>query len=296
MMLLSIGNTIFYDGHIREVRMLMPEDGKVTAAPFPPSSEFLLGTDSSGKDLLQVVIEGAKWTIGAAFFIGVLRIIFGMIFGIVVGIYVRRGFKKIEAFFDSFSVLPLTLIAYFLLVNVLMFSSGEDAIPFYYRLFFQVGVVTCLAVPPLAFYIANEVRKIGTEEFVVAAKVLGAGRWEVFRRHVFPHLSSTLPIVFMQQFVQVLVLFLHLGILNLFFGGTIVASGAGDMSFYSVTNEWSGLIGGYFRSLSSHPWIPLTPILCFTLTIMASNMILASIQGALEKRKVIRAQQKGSCS
>ncbi len=58
LMLVSIGNTLFFDGEIREVTMLYNEKGQVEAAPFPPSSQFWFGSDSKGRDLFQLIIEG----------------------------------------------------------------------------------------------------------------------------------------------------------------------------------------------------------------------------------------------
>ena len=59
-----------------------------------------------------------------------------------------------------------------------------------------------------------------------------------------------------QQFVSTLLLLLHLGLLELFFGGTIISGLEAD----SVTKEWTGLIGQNFRHLTTHTWIVLIPI------------------------------------
>ena len=39
--------------------------------------------------------------------------VIGVFFGVVLGTYIKRGFSKIEAFFDSFTVIPTVMIAYF---------------------------------------------------------------------------------------------------------------------------------------------------------------------------------------
>ncbi|PFR24660.1 peptide ABC transporter permease [Bacillus cereus] len=281
LMVLSIGNTIFNDGHIHKVILQYDKTGYPEVPPFPPSMQFLFGTDRSGYDLLNLIIEGAKWTIGFAIVVAVLRMLLGIIIGFLLGAYVKRGFKKIEAFFDSFTIVPMVMICYFILSEVLVYENGTIPAPFYQRLLFQLAVIVLLSVPTLSLYVANEVRKIQTEEFIEAAKILGGGKLYIVVKHILPHLVPTFIIMLMQQFVQTLTLLLHLGLLTLFFGGTVLYGDDAD----SVTHEWTGLIGKYYPSLSSDTWIPMVPIIFFSLTILAANKITDSIQDSLERNR-----------
>ena len=77
LMIVSIGNTLFFDGNIRELTMMYNEKGELEAAPFSPSSKFWFGSDEKGRDLFQLIIEGAKWTVGASVIIAILRVIVG---------------------------------------------------------------------------------------------------------------------------------------------------------------------------------------------------------------------------
>ncbi|PEI96161.1 peptide ABC transporter permease [Bacillus pseudomycoides] len=277
---LSIGNTLWNGGHIRQVSLQYDAQGNVEAPPFSPSSKFLLGTDRKGYDLLHLVIEGAKWTIGISAFIAMMRVVLGVFLGVILGTYVKRGFSKIEAFFDSFTVIPTVMIAYFFLQFATSFANGEETTSFFERASFQVILLVALAVPTISLYVANEVRKLQKEEFIDAARILGGSRRRIVVKHLFPHLYMTFVLVLMQQFIQTLIIFLHLGLLEVFFGGTV---SFGRTEVDSYTHEWSGLIGVYFRSLSVHPWIPLVPITFFGLTIFSGNMIVRSIEDAIAK-------------
>ncbi|MBJ7950128.1 ABC transporter permease [Bacillus cereus group sp. N24] len=281
LMILSIGNTIFNDGNIHKVILQYDKTGYPEVPPFPPSLQFLFGTDRSGYDLLNLIIEGAKWTIGFAILVAFLRMLLGIVIGFLLGAYVKRGFKKIEAFFDSFTIAPMVMICYFILSEVLIYTSGTIPAPFYQRILFQLGVIVLLSVPTLSLYVANEVRRLQTEEFVEAAKILGGGKLYIVMKHILPHLVPTFIIMLMQQFVQTLTLLLHLGLLNLFFGGTVLYGTEAE----SVTHEWTGLIGMYYPSLSSDTWIPMIPIIFFSLTVLAANKITDSIQEAIEKKR-----------
>lgn len=59
--------------------------------------------------------------------------------------------------------------------------------------------------------------------------------------------------------------------------------------FISLSSEWSGLIGNAFRSLENYPWLFLSPIIAFMLTILAFNLIVKGMEnvffGNYPKRK-----------
>ena len=120
-------------------------------------------------------------------------------------------------------------------------------------------LLVLLVMPVIALYVAKEVRKLRTEEFVDAARILGGSRRHIVIKHIFPHLYMTFILVFLQQFTQTLTILLHLGLLEVFFGGTVTFGGS-IKEVESYTHEWSGLIGVYFRALTVNPWIPLVPI------------------------------------
>ncbi|MED1865359.1 peptide ABC transporter permease [Fictibacillus nanhaiensis] len=277
LVLLSIGNSFIHDGEIRRVSLLFDKNGTVSAAPFAPSAEFLLGTDRKGYDLLHLIIEGAKWTIGAGLLITFMRIFIGLSIAIALAKFKKSLFRSFESFFDSFSVIPMTMISYFLLQHVLTFSNGTTPEPFYLRVGFQMMILIIFAVPTITFYLGNEIKILLNEEFVCSSKILGGRYPHLLRKHIAPHLNPILIILFLQQFIQVLVILIHLGVLQVFFGGTIVFHG-GDID--SVTHEWTGLLGMYYPSFMSHPWIPLVPILFFTLTIISSTFILSGLERA----------------
>ncbi|MBJ8076205.1 ABC transporter permease subunit [Bacillus cereus group sp. N12] len=243
LMIVSIGNTVFFDGNIRELTMMYNEKGELEAAPFSPSSKFWFGSDEKGRDLFQLIIEGAKWTVGASIVIAILRVVIGGTIGLLLGMYSKRSFSVISSFFDPFSIVPMIMISYFMLNEVLMFESGEEA-----------------------------------------ATVLGGSKWQRLKRHVWPHILPSFLLLVAQQFVSTLLLLLHLGLLELFFGGTIIFGTEAD----SVTKEWTGLIGQNFRHLTTHTWIVVIPILFYSMTILSGNLISNSMQDAIKLGNVRR--------
>ncbi|KAA0783920.1 ABC transporter permease subunit [Bacillus wiedmannii] len=288
LMIVSIGYTVFFDGNIRELTMMYNEKGELEAAPFSPSGKFWFGSDVKGRDLVQLIIEGAKWTVGASIIIAILRVIVGGGIGLLLGMYGKRSFPVISSFFDPFSIVPMVMISYFMLNEVLTFDSGAEVVPLYLRVAFQIIVLVCLAVPTVMLYVAQEVKRIKKEEFMLAATVLGGSKWQKLRRHIWPHMLPSFLLLVAQQFVSVLLLLLHLGILKLFFGGTILFGLDAD----SVTKEWTGLIGQNFRHLTTHTWIVLIPIAFYSMTILAGNLVSNSMQDAIKLGNVRTPRSK----
>ena len=169
-----------------------------------------------------------------------------------------------------------------------MFDSGEANAPFHLRVAFQIMVLTCLAVPTVMLYVAQEVKRIKKEEFMLAATVLGGSKWQRLKRHVWPHMLPSFLLLVAQQFVSVLLLLMHLGLLKLFFGGTILFGLDPD----SVTKEWTGLIGQNFRYLTTHTWIVLIPIAFYSMTILSGNLISNSMQDAIKLGNVRMPKKK----
>ncbi|MGX1266294.1 peptide/nickel transport system permease protein [Rossellomorea marisflavi] len=284
LVLASIGNTFWNDGDVSQTVLLKGEDGIISAPPFPPSKEFLLGTDEKGYDLLGRAIEGAKWSIGITILIAFLRIFFAFWIGMVMTYVPSWLYARLEALFDSFSILPLTMVAFVILESVLLVSSGTTPTPFYKRAGFEVLILVILVLPPLSFYMAKETKRIKEREFMDAARVLGGSERHQIWSHIIPHLLPVSGVMFIQQFVQTLIIFLHLGVLGLFFGGTMVFMGPNGPEIESISQEWSGLIGANFRYIVSHPWIPLAPIGFYTVTIIAAQTLLKRIEGKTGKR------------
>lgn len=197
----SLTNTIFNDSQIRTVPMYMDNQANIVdTPPYQPFTHwFIAGSDSGGRDLLHMLIHGAKFTIGIALLIAFLRVLFSIIFGAIVGVYFRKYIRWFEKIFDPITVIPLTLVANFVLFSVLVFGSLGSEYPFWQRAMFEIGILTFYAVPTLAIYQANEIKKLFNEEFMEAAMVLGGSNLHKLRKHIIPHLKENLFIILIQH-------------------------------------------------------------------------------------------------
>ncbi len=283
----SLIHTYAFDGKIRQVQMLYDENNNlIAAAPLEPSWQLPFGTDRLGYDLLTKISVGAKYTIIFAFLIALLRVFISFLIGALYGNYLMKYKRYINGFVDSFHFIPMTLLAYYILHPVLWEMPEGFLYTFTERVSIEVVVLTLLALPVLSVLIGSETNEILKQEFIDGARVLGGSRWHLMKRHVMPHLFPRLVIIFGQQVIQVLLVFAHLGLLQLFFGGTDIDYSRVPDPPESFTGEWSGLIGNSFREIRTAPWIALAPITFFALTMLAMNFMLEGYKRVLNDRTV----------
>jgi peptide/nickel transport system permease protein len=240
--------------------------------PFPPSFRHWFGTDQLGSDLMYKIVQGAKYTIGLAFVISFLRVCVSFVFGILLS-FMKRV-KWLTSLNESFYYLPSALICYFLLNPVLKL----DNLTFVDKAIFEIIILTLIAIPTTSILIQEEIKIIKSNEFILGAKVIGGNTIHIFIKHILPHLTPRIGIIFMQQVISVLILLAHLGLLSLFFGGKVTIDYGESEIALSLSNEWSGLVGTYFYQLRLAPWLLLFPVLFFGLTILSFNFILEGIK------------------
>jgi peptide/nickel transport system permease protein len=254
----------------------------VDTAPYAPSVHPPLGTDRRGQDMFYKIVDGAKYTIGIAFVISALRILFSTILGVIYGTYLMRFQKYVDGLIDGFHYIPVALIAFIFLLPV---SYGRYTLPIEANgvLIYQIIVLTFIAVPTLTALVGKETEQILKNEFIVGAEVLGASKLRILWKHVRPYLSTKLLIHFGQQIVQTLIVFAHLGLLKIFIGGIemVLVEVNQPATAISISNEWSGLIAFYFRELKTNgPWIILSPLLAFSFTVLAFNFMIDALKNA----------------
>lgn len=301
----SLVHAVFFEDIVPQIQYYYNDQGELVDAP--PISPFHVppfGTDSQGNILLYKLLTGAKYTIGIAVVVALLRIILSFVLGMLYGNLFIRFSKYAAGLVNSFYFIPISLLCYLILQSVLL-SSGLSQFEYSYtgRVLFEFFILTVVALPTTSLLIGNEINQVLQQEFVTGVRTLGGSRLHILRRHVLPNLWPRLLVQFVRQIVLTLILLVHLGFFQLLFGGTkVVKNLAGQQSFISVTGEWSGMIGNNYDLLySAVPWIPLAPLIAFSVTILAFNFInkgmedcLLDGEDRLKKRKKYPSEDNGS--
>ncbi|WLR52734.1 ABC transporter permease subunit [Bacillus tianshenii] len=242
-------------------------EGVLLAPPMRPfeTTEYLLGTDNFGYDLLTKLLYGAKYTIGIAFAVSILKIIIGGVIGLYAGTS-RKPFTWWSAVENSWSYVPIFLILYFFLRPISFQTSLEPS----QHVTVFIGLTTLLSLPSIVASVRKQTKTISEMEFIKVARTLGANRNRIVWKHIFPQLKEGLLVMFVMEIVYVMTVMGQLGIFHLFIGGTEVQR---DPTIYlSITNEWAGLIGQSRGYIWHDQHILLIPL--FALIFATSSFVL----------------------
>ncbi|WP_409250775.1 ABC transporter permease [Bacillus sp. SCS-153A] len=290
----SIIHATHYDSYIPQTEWLKDSEGNmIKGAPLPPSKDIPLGTDQFGYHLLQQLLQGAKYTFGAAFLTSILGFILSFVFGILLAFWRKKGSKTmVKGISSSFYFVPQSIIAYNVLYPVLWESPEGFPYSLTGRVVYQIVMLALILAPTTALLIAEETREILKKEFIESAITLGASPFHIFKKHVLPHLRPRLFMIFPRIVVQVLLIIAHLGIFQIYFGGTSVCYDVFCDPPMPVAFEWSGMLGMYIKQINYQWWLAFGPLACFTLTILAINSMAAGIEKGLTPPKAYRSRWK----
>jgi peptide/nickel transport system permease protein len=279
MLFLSFYHHFQFDGVVPQTEVIYGDDGStlIDKASFDPSQRFWFGTDQFGFDTFYRIIAGAKYTLGLALLISLLRLMISYIGGFILYLSpnrIRNGFIGLS---EALQYVPVALLCFFILYPI----SVSSSLSFWDKGLFQIIIMTILAVPVTSVMFSSEIGEINKQEFITGAKVLGGNRFHVFFKHIRPHLTPKLTYIFISQLMFVLILFSHLGMLKMFFGGTVLREytvGVQDFIPTSISNEWSGMIGAYYNQILIRPYLILIPVLFFCLCLIAAQFMLKGLK------------------
>ncbi|GLB58910.1 oligopeptide transport system permease protein OppC [Cytobacillus sp. NCCP-133] len=224
----------------------------------PPSSEHWFGTDDLGRDVFARTWEGARISI----FIGVAAALIDLIIGVIWGGIAGYKGGRTDEFMMRFADI-LYGVPYLLLVILLMVVLGQ-------------GLTTMIIAMSITGWInmsrivRGQVLSLKSQEYVLAAKTLGANTNRIMAKHLIPNsmgpilvtMTLTVPsAIFTEAFLS----FLGLGLTPpLASWGTMANDGLPAMRYY--------------------PWRLFFPATFICLTIFAFNVVGDGLRDALDPR------------
>ncbi|MDX9826966.1 MAG: ABC transporter permease [Spirochaetia bacterium] len=223
-----------------------------------PSFEHPFGTDQYGRDIFLRVLYGARYSLLVGVVAVMVSLSIGGVLGIIAGYF--GGFTEtvIMRTTDIFSSIPSMLLA-------ISISTAFGANIFI--LMISVGVVT---VPAFARVARASVMTVRDQEFIEAARAIGASRLSIMFTHILP--NALAPII-----VQV----------TMRVGSAIIT--AASLSFLGLgvpapAPEWGAMLSEGRSFIRNYSYMTMFPGLAIVLTVLSFNLIGDGLRDAMDPK------------
>ncbi|HXH63412.1 MAG TPA: ABC transporter permease [Gemmatimonadales bacterium] len=235
-----------------------PVRGDLAQSLHGPSRAFLFGADAQGRDVLSRVLFGARLSLTVGVVSQIIALALGVSLGLAAGYYGRWIESGIMRAAD------VTLAFPSLLLLIAIAAAVKPSLPV---VFVVIGVVGWAGMARL---VRGQVLVVRGQEYVQAARALGARDGRVVWRHVLPNILG--PVIVAAT----------LGV-----GGAIMAEAA--LSFVGLgaqppTPSWGAMVAEGRDLLRVAPWVSLAPGLAIGAAVLAVNLLGDGLRDALDVR------------
>ncbi len=229
----------------------------------PPSSTHWLGTDHLGRDVFARVLYGGRVSLA----VGVVGISIAVAIGVILGTISGFLGGKVDSSLLKFSEIVMSFPG-FIIILTLVSILGPNLIT-------VMAVLGFIQWTGIFRIVRNQLLSLREQEFVVAARSLGAGWATLAFRHLLPNAMA--PVIVGAT----------LGIAGM------ILTEAG-LSFLGVgvqvpTPSWGNMLAAAqnLAALRNHWWTWVPPGLAITLAVLCINFIGDALRDALDPRQKI---------
>lgn len=230
-----------------------------------PSLTHWFGNDGVGRDVFSRVIYGAQVSLVISTVGTVLALVIGGLLGMVSGYYSGRVDRWLTATMNASLVIPPLIL--FLALVLFLDSEARR------RIFILVFTFVLLSIAPIARVVRAATLSIANQDFVLAAKTLGARDGRVLFREVLPNVAPSLV-----SFSLIIM------------AGLIVVEGSVAFLGLSVpppTPTWGDMINKGRTNLDVAAHISLMPAIVMFVTVLALNFVGDKLQQYFEPRESV---------
>jgi oligopeptide transport system permease protein len=235
--------------------------------------QFLLGTDTLGRDVLSRVIYGARVSMIVGFLPTMIILLVGTTVGMVAGYLGGRIDNLLMRITDVVYAFP-DLLFFIIVMVALRDSFIGQLMNGLILLFAALAIVNWVGVARL---IRGQVLSLKQKEFVEAARCIGATDLRIMLRHILPNSLSPLIVSAAFQIPGLIITEAILGYMG------VGLRPSTDSTDFFITS-WGALMLDGQTAINAQPYILLAPALCVALVVLAFTFLGDGLRDALDPR------------
>lgn len=224
---------------------------------------FLLGTDAYGRDVFSRLVHGVRISLGLAVLAVAVMTFIGVAVGSLSGYYGGRLDAVIQRSMEIVNAVP----------HFPLFLGLSAALPNDWSItrtyFAIVGILTLLGWTGIARVVRGKVLALREEEYVVAARLSGAGLLRILFRHILPSFTGHLAVSAMLAVPATII-----GETSLSFLG---------LGLRDPVPSWGVMIQDCisFDAMENYPWL-FAPVVAILATVFLFNFLGEGLRQSLD--------------
>ena len=235
-----------------------------------PSAEHPMGTDAAGRDVLARTIFGGQITIAISVLAVSVTSFLGTTLGLISGFY--GG--KIDSIIMRVAEAMLSIPLLFLLLVLSKFMGGKA--PQFDILGREISGSVLVVIVVLGFtswmglarIVRSQVLSLREQDFVTAARAIGAGNRVIIFRHIMPNTLAPVIVATTLGISNVILLEAYVGFLG--------------MGVQPPTASWGNMIQRAVEKIDEAWWLWFFPGMFILITVMSINFIGDGLRDALD--------------
>jgi oligopeptide transport system permease protein len=235
--------------------------------------DFPLGTDTLGRDVLSRVIYGARVSMVVGLIPTFIVLLVGTFIGLLAGYYGGNWDNFLMRLTDVIYAFPDLLL--FIVVMVALRDTFLGTL--FNGLFLLFAALSIVGWAGEARIVRGQVLSLKNNEFIEAARCIGAKDSRIMLKHILPNTLGPIIIVAALGIPGMIITEATLGYLGL---GMRPPTDPGAIFITS----WGGLMLEGQTALNVQPWMLLSPAICVSIIVLAFTFLGDGIRDAFDPR------------
>ncbi|MFC2067896.1 ABC transporter permease [Chloroflexota bacterium] len=219
-----------------------------------------LGTDGRGRDMLAMLVSGARVSLQVGLLATLIAILIGTVMGVGSAYLGGWADNALMRFTDIMMTFP-----FFLLLVFIIFIFGPSLV-------FIIVAIGLTGWTGTARLVRSEALSLRTREFIMASKSLGASGARIVLRHLIPNVISSVIVIATLSIPSIILAEAALSFIGL-----------GD----PTVTSWGVILNVGQRSLDTAWWVAVEPGIMLFLTVLAFNFLGDGVRDAFDPRSQV---------